>query len=59
MRGWAPESGNQTLGTAIFTYNDSVFVGFKVDSGVISHPEELLVAFLTETDALCNLAGGG
>ena len=59
MLGWAPESGDQTLGTAIFTYNDSVFVGFKVDSGVISAPEELLAAFLTEIDALLNLAGVG
>src|SRR6185503_8361018 len=24
MLGWAPESGDQTLGTAIFTYDDSV-----------------------------------
>ena len=59
MLGWAPESGNQTLGTAIFTYDDSVFVGFKVDTGVISQPEELLASFLTEIDALRDLAGVG
>ncbi|MGZ5385307.1 MAG: WS/DGAT domain-containing protein, partial [Acidimicrobiia bacterium] len=59
MLGWAPESGKQTLGTAIYTYNDSVFVGFKVDTGVISHPEELLTSFLSEIDALCALAGVG
>ena len=59
MLGLAPESGNQTLGTAIFTYDDSVFVGFKVDTGVISQPEELLASFLTEIDALRDLAGVG
>ena len=59
MLGWAPESGHQTLGTAIFTYDDSVFVGFKVDAGVIAHPEELLTSFLTEVEALCDLARAG
>jgi diacylglycerol O-acyltransferase len=59
LLGWAPESGNQALGTAIFTYNDSVFVGFKVDTGLIVHPEELLTAFLGEIDALCRLAPVG
>jgi diacylglycerol O-acyltransferase len=59
LLGWAPESGNQALGTAIFTYNDSVFVGFKVDTGLIAHPEELLTAFLAEIDALCHLAPVG
>jgi hypothetical protein len=56
MLGWAPESGNQALGTAIFTYDGSVFVGFKVDTGVIAHPEALLSAFLAEVDELCELA---
>ena len=42
LLGWAPESGDQALGTAIFSYDGSVFVGFKVDTGIITHPEELL-----------------
>jgi WS/DGAT/MGAT family acyltransferase len=56
MLGWAPESGDQTLGTSIFTYAGNVHVGFKVDAGVIPHPEELLVAFRSELDALLRLA---
>ena len=59
MLGWAPESGNQTLGTAIFTYDGSVFVGFKVDTGVIAHPEHLMSAFVDEIDALCRLVPAG
>ena len=59
MLGWAPESGNQALGTAIFSYDGAVSVGFKVDTGVISHPEELVAAFVAEIDALCHLATTG
>lgn len=55
MLGWAPESGNQTLGTSIFTYDGNVHVGFKVDTGVIARPEELLAAFTSELDELCRL----
>ncbi len=57
MLGWAPESGNQTLGTGIFSYAGSVFVGFKVDTGVIARPEDLLEGFLAEVEELCALAG--
>jgi WS/DGAT/MGAT family acyltransferase len=56
MLGWAPESGEQSLGTAIFTYAGQVFIGFKVDTGVIPDPEVLLAAFVDELDALCRLA---
>ena len=56
MLGWVPESGNQTLGTSIFSYDGSVFVGFKVDTGVITHPEELVSAFVGEIEALRQLA---
>jgi WS/DGAT/MGAT family acyltransferase len=56
MLGWAPESGKQTLGTAIFSYDGSVFVGFKVDTGVIADPEDLMTEFLAEVDSLCGLA---
>ena len=59
MLGWAPESGNQTLGTCIFTYDGHVHVGFKVDLDTIERPEELLVAFLAEIDALLQLAQAG
>ena len=59
MLGWAPGSGNQTLGTCIFTYDGQVHVGFKVDLDTIERPEELLVAFLAELDALLQLARAG
>lgn len=55
LLGWAPESGDQTLGTCIFTYDGQVHVGFKVDAGVIPRPEDLLAAFTTELDLLCRL----
>ena len=59
MLGWAPESGNQTLGTCIFTYDGHVHVGFKVDLGTIAQPEELLTGFAAEIDALLHLARAG
>jgi WS/DGAT/MGAT family acyltransferase len=59
MLGWAPGSGNQTLGTCIFTYAGHVHVGFKVDEDTIEAPEELLAAFAAEMDALLHLARVG
>ena len=59
LLGWAPESGEQTLGTAIFSYDGSVFVGFKVDTQVVHDPEGLVAAFLDELGELCHLAGVG
>ena len=55
MLGWAPQSGDQTLGTCIFTYDGRVHVGFKVDATVVTHPEELLADFTAEVDALRRL----
>ena len=59
MLGWAPGSGNQTLGTCIFTYDGHVHVGFKVDLDTVAHPEELLTAFGAEIEALLHLAQAG
>ncbi len=56
LLGWAPESGDQTLGTCIFTYDGQVHVGFKVDTGAIAQPEELVAAFRSELDDLCRMA---
>lgn len=60
--GWAPESGQQTLGTSIFSYNGNVQVGFKVDVHQLPHPEELLADFRNELETLLQLghvtAGG-
>jgi WS/DGAT/MGAT family acyltransferase len=59
MLGWVPESGNQTLGTSIFTYDGRVHVGFKVDADTVTHPEQLVSSFRTEIDALLQLAQTG
>ena len=59
MLGWAPQSGNQTFGTCIFTYDGHVHVGFKVDADIVTHPEELLTAFVAEIEALLHLAQAG
>jgi len=57
MHGWVPASGDQTLGTSIFTYDGHVHVGFKVDTATIPDPERLLRAFEAEVEALLELAG--
>jgi WS/DGAT/MGAT family acyltransferase len=57
MLGWVPESGAQTLGTAIFSYDGYVSVGFKFDADTIEHPEQLLAAFVDEVETLCRIAG--
>lgn len=47
MLGWAPESGEQTLGTSIFSYDGNVHVGFKVDAHRLPHPMGLsLIGFV-------------
>lgn len=53
--GWAPESGRQTLGTCIFTYDGQVHVGFKVDARQIPQPEELVEDFRAEVEELLGL----
>ena len=52
MLGWAPESGRQTLGTCIFSYDGRLHVGFKVDTATIADPEALVTAFDAELAAL-------
>jgi hypothetical protein len=52
LLGWVPESGNQTLGTCIFTYDGNVHVGFKVDAERVPDPESLLDAFMDELGQL-------
>jgi WS/DGAT/MGAT family acyltransferase len=59
MLGWAPQSGNQTLGTCIFTYDGHVHVGFKVDVDTIEDPQQLLDAVAAELQALLQLATVG
>ena len=57
LLGWVPGSGDQTLGTCIFTYAGTVRVGFKVDALRVTNPEQLLTDYLDELDALTALAG--
>lgn len=52
LLGWVPESGNQTLGTCIFTYDGNVHIGFKVDAARVPDPESLLDAFMAELGQL-------
>ncbi len=56
LLGWVPESGNQTLGTCIYSYDGQVRVGFKVDAWQIPHPEQLLDGFRDELAELLALA---
>jgi diacylglycerol O-acyltransferase len=56
MLGWAPQSGNQTLGTCIFTYDGNVHVGFKTDVDTVAHPEQLVEAFVEELRQLVLMA---
>jgi len=56
MLGWAPESGRQTLGTCIFSYDGRLHVGFKVDTATITDPGGLVSAFEAELEALFRLA---
>jgi diacylglycerol O-acyltransferase / wax synthase len=56
--GWAPESGDQTLGVCIFTYDGTVRVGFKADADRVQEPEKLLYAFDHEVDDLVHLVAG-
>lgn len=53
---WVPSSGRQTVGVCIFTYNDTVRVGFKVDARTVPEPEKLVHAFDQEVDLLARMA---
>ncbi len=57
LLGWVPSSGDQTLGTCIFTYAGAVRVGFKVDARAIPDPGLILSGFHEEIDALVGLVG--
>ncbi len=57
LLGWVPGTGDQTLGTCIFSYAGSVLVGFKTDAVAVPDPEEVLAGFHAELDALMDAAG--
>lgn len=50
--GWVPGSGGQTLGVCIFSYADTVRIGFKVDAAAVPEPERLVELFDAELDLL-------
>ena len=54
--GWVPGSGKQTLGVCIFSYNNTVRVGFKTDAGIVPDPERLVATFDEELDELARMA---
>jgi diacylglycerol O-acyltransferase / wax synthase len=54
--GWVPGSGRQTVGVCIFSYNQTVRVGFKTDATVVPDAERLVAAFDAELDELGRLA---
>lgn len=56
--GWVPGSGHQTVGVCIFSYNQTVRVGFKVDATVVPDAERLVDAFDAELDDLLAVAAG-
>ena len=55
--GWVPGSGGQTLGVSIFSYADTVRIGFKVDATVVPEPDRLVAFFEEEIDTLRDAAG--
>ena len=52
LLGWVPGSGDQTLGTCIFSYAGTVRIGFKTDTKVIPDPDRILAAFHEEIEDL-------
>lgn len=53
---WPPESGEQTLGTSIFSYGGDVQVGFRVDAEQFPAPDRLVAAFEAEIAELTRFA---
>lgn len=56
MLAWAPTSGRQTFSACILTYDDTIRVGFKVDSDAIPDPETLVAAFADQVGWLTRVA---
>ncbi len=56
--GFAPCSGDQPMTATIFSYADTVTVGFAVDATLVPQPRELLEGTLAELDALVGIARG-
>jgi WS/DGAT/MGAT family acyltransferase len=55
--GWVPGAGRQGVGVCIFTYDQTVRVGFKVDARIVPDPEKLVHAFDESIDNLLQITG--
>jgi diacylglycerol O-acyltransferase len=53
--GFAPCSGNQPIAATIFSYNDTVTIGFATDAGLIPDPDVLVDLVAQETQAMRTL----
>lgn len=53
---WPPESGDQTLGISIFSYDGQVQVGFRADVDNIPDPQRLVAAYESEITRLMRVA---
>ncbi len=56
---WVPGSGRQTLGICIFSFAQTVRVGFKADAATLPDAEKLVLAFDDEMDQLLRIATVG
>lgn len=54
--GWAPSAGDQTMNACIFSYNNTLRVGFKTDEANVPDPQGLATYFDDELAALIGLA---
>jgi hypothetical protein len=54
-----PGSGRQTLGICIFSFAQTVRVGFKADAATLPDAEKLVLAFDEEMDQLLRTAKAG
>ena len=52
MLGWVPTSGDQPLGVCLFTYNDSLNIGFACDRRMIPDPDNLAAHVRRHVDDL-------
>ena len=50
--GFAPCSGDQPISATIFSYNDTVTIGFATDAGLLPDPEVLVDLVAAEVTAL-------
>ncbi len=55
---WVPAAGSIGMGVSIFSYDGRVFVGLRVDAGLVPDPEAIIEAVEDELVELRRLAAG-